>query len=104
MTKSIEKNSTDVKVVKHPQRLQGIVTSAGKMAKTVTVTIERMVWHKKLHKQYHISKKYLVHDEKSEAKIGDVAVIEKSRPLSARKNFRLVSLVSGTAKVKGAKS
>ena len=37
--------------------------------------------------------KFMVHDEKNEAKVGDLVTIEESRPLSARKRWRLVEVV-----------
>jgi len=83
---------------KHPQRMTGVVVSAGKMEKTITVKIDRLVWHLKLHKQFSRSKKYLVHDEKGEAKMDDVVVVEKCNPISARKNFRLVKVEKISAK------
>jgi len=86
---------------KHPQRLSGVVVSCGKMTKTITVKVDRLVWHLKLHKQFSRSKKYLVHDEKSEAQLNDKVVIEKCRPMSARKNFRLVSRVAASVIDKG---
>jgi len=104
MKKSEEKLETTEKIQAHPQRLSGVVVGAGKMAKTITVLAERLVWHPKLHKQYSRSQKYLVHDENNEAELNDKVVIEKCRPLSARKNFRLVERVGVSEKSKGGKS
>lgn len=73
-----------------PQRLRGVVVGAKKMTKTITVAVERLVWHPKLRKQYRQTKNFLVHDEKEEARVGDVVRIEQTRPLSRRKYFRLV--------------
>ena len=93
MTKEVKKTE-DMQPGQHPQQLSGVVVGAGKMTKTITVKVDRLVWHLKLHKQYACSKKYLAHDEKGEAKVNDLVVIEKCRPMSARKNFRLVSFVA----------
>lgn len=89
MPKSAEKKEI-ISAEKHPQRMTGVVVSAGKMDKTITVKVDRLVWHLKLRKQFSRSNKYLVHDEKNEAKVSDVVIIEKCSPISARKNFRLV--------------
>ena len=37
--------------------------------------------------------KFMAHDEANEAKVGDLVTIEESRPLSARKRWRLVEVV-----------
>ncbi len=73
-----------------PQRLRGVVVGAQKMAKTITVSVERRVWHRKLRKQFRKTKTLLVHDEREEARVGDAVVIEQTRPRSLRKSFRLV--------------
>ncbi len=102
MTKVAQKTE-EVVSEKHPQRLIGIVVSAGKMTKTIAVKVDRLVWHLKLHKQYSRSKKYLVHDDKGEAKMNDKVMIEKCRPMSARKNFRLVNILTVASANKGEK-
>jgi small subunit ribosomal protein S17 len=75
-----------------PQRLRGMVIGAQQMTKTITVAVERLVWYKKLHKQFRKTKTFLVHDEREEARAGDVVTIEQSRPLSRRKHFRLLRI------------
>lgn len=91
------KNSPKI-AEKKIQRFNGIVVSHGKMTKTISVLVERLVWHKKLHKQYRRSKKYLVHDEKMEAQTGDSVVIEKCSPVSANKNHRLLEITKAALK------
>uniref|UniRef100_V5EF64 Likely mitochondrial ribosomal protein n=2 Tax=Kalmanozyma brasiliensis (strain GHG001) TaxID=1365824 RepID=V5EF64_KALBG len=71
------------------QTIEGIVTKAGVMAKTVTVTVERRLLHPKLLKPYIRHKKYLVHDEGNSLSVGDKIIAEACRPLSARKRFTL---------------
>ncbi|WFD30368.1 hypothetical protein MSPP1_001387 [Malassezia sp. CBS 17886] len=70
--------------------LTGIVTKAGAMAKTATMTVERVKTHPKLLKSYVRHKKYLVHDEGSELAIGERIRAQACRPLSARKRFVLL--------------
>jgi hypothetical protein len=45
-----------------------------------------------LRKRVSYSKKYYAHDEKNEAKVGDVVTIMACRPISKTKRFRLISI------------
>ncbi|SJZ91892.1 small subunit ribosomal protein S17 [Pilibacter termitis] len=71
---------------------QGRVVS-DKMDKTVTVAVETKVNHKIYGKRMNYTKKYKVHDENNEAKVGDIVRIMETRPLSATKRFRLLEIV-----------
>ena len=71
--------------------LQGVVVS-DKMNKTIVVEVETHKRHPKYAKRIKYSNKYYAHDEKGEAKVGDVVTIMACRPLSALKRFRLVSI------------
>jgi len=71
--------------------LQGVVVS-DKMSKTIVVEVETHKRHPKYAKRIKYSNKYYAHDEKGEAKVGDVVTIMACRPLSALKRFRLVSI------------
>jgi len=71
--------------------LQGVVVS-DKMNKTIVVEVETHKRHPKYAKRVKYSSKYYVHDERNEAKVGDVVTIMGCRPLSATKRFRLVSI------------
>ena len=76
----------------HRKERVGEVLSA-KMAKTIVVRVERRFPHpifKKVVTQYN---KFYAHDEKSEAKVGDVVLIEETRPLSKLKRWRLTQVV-----------
>jgi small subunit ribosomal protein S17 len=66
---------------------------ANKMAKTITVRVERRFPHPKFKKVITGYKKFYAHDEKSEAKVGDRVRIEETRPLSKTKRWRLVEIV-----------
>jgi len=74
------------------QEKLGIVTS-DKMQKTVVVTVERQITHPLYKRVVRRSKKFLAHDEKGECRVGDTVRIEETRPLSARKRWRVVSVV-----------
>ena len=71
--------------------LQGVVVS-DKMDKSIVVEVETHKRHPKYAKRIKYSNKYYAHDEKGEAKVGDVVTIMGCRPLSALKRFRLVSI------------
>jgi small subunit ribosomal protein S17 len=68
-----------------------------KMTKTIIVRVERRFRHPQLKKVVTSYKKFVAHDEKSEAKIGDRVRIEETRPLSKTKRWRLVEVVERNA-------
>ena len=70
----------------------GVVTS-NKMAKTITVAVERKVKHPIYGKFVKKTSKFHAHDEKSECSIGDLVKIMETRPLSKTKRWRLVEVV-----------
>ena len=72
--------------------IQGLVV-AKSGEKTASVLVERRVMHPRYHKFVKRFKKYLVHDEKNELKIGDTVAAIECRPLSARKKFRLKAVL-----------
>jgi small subunit ribosomal protein S17 len=74
------------------KKLKGKVIS-DKMDKTVVVEVKRLVTHPIYKKKYTISKKYHVHDEKKEYKIGDVVEIEETKPISKTKKWQVVEKV-----------
>ena len=69
----------------------GLVTS-NKMTKTVVVRVERQVRHPKYKRYIRRRKKFMAHDEIG-AQIGDIVKIVETRPLSARKRWRVVEIV-----------
>lgn len=78
--------------VEMKREIQGVVVAiAGN--KTATILVERRVMHPRYHKFVKRFKKYLVHDEKNVLKVGDTISVVECRPLSARKNFRLQSVL-----------
>jgi small subunit ribosomal protein S17 len=70
----------------------GVVTS-NKMAKTITVAVERKVKHPIYGKFVKKTTKFHAHDEKDECSIGDVVKIMETRPLSKTKKWRLLEVV-----------
>jgi len=78
----------------HKREIQGnVVKIAGN--KTITIVVERRVMHPRYHKVVKRFKKYLVHDERNEVKVGDEIIAVECRPLSKTKSFRLKTVVTG---------
>jgi len=76
--------------------IEGRVVS-NKMAKTVTVLLERQVPHPLYGKIVRRSTKVHAHDETGECKEGDVVRIAECRPLSKTKNWRVVEVLTRAA-------
>ena len=80
------------KAAKNHRQLVGRVVSE-KMAKTVTVLVERQVMHPTIGKVVTRTKKYHAHDEVGQAHLGDKVLIEECRPLSKTKNWTVLKLL-----------
>ena len=63
------------------------------MDKTIVVRTVTRVPHQKFGKIIKHVKKFYVHDERNEAKVGDRVSIMESRPLSRLKRWRLVEVL-----------
>ena len=70
----------------------GVVVST-KMQKSIVVRVDRKMKHPKYGKFIQRSKKFIAHDENNECNEGDTVRIMETRPLSTRKNWRLVEIV-----------
>jgi len=84
MTKQSERRSRKVR--------SGRVTSDAR-DKTITVTVERTVLHPLYGRVVKRSKKYMAHDEKNDAHVGDLVEITETRPLSKTKRWRLTQVM-----------
>jgi len=82
--------ATAAKKGKRAERI-GVVTS-DKMTKTVVVNVDRLVKHPIYRKYVRKRKKFMAHDEIG-AKIGDKVRIMETRPMSARKRWRVVEII-----------
>ena len=71
---------------------EGIVTS-DKMDKTIVVEVQDRVAHGLYSKVMSRTHKLKAHDETNSAGIGDRVLIMETRPLSASKRWRLVSII-----------
>ena len=72
-------------------RIGAVVSN--KMQKSIIVTIERRVKHPLYKKYFTKTTRLMAHDEKQEARVGDVVKIAETRPLSKRKCWRLVEII-----------
>jgi small subunit ribosomal protein S17 len=63
------------------------------MQKSIVVEVNRKMKHPKYGKFIQRSKKFIAHEENNECNIGDTVRIMETRPLSKRKNWRLVEIV-----------
>lgn len=90
-----ENKETVEKKAKRSERT-GIVTS-DKMQKTVVVRVDRLVKHPKYRKYVRRRKNFMAHDETG-AGIGDKVRIVETRPMSARKRWRVVEIVAKAEK------
>jgi len=70
----------------------GIVIS-NKMEKSIVVSEVKKVKHSMYGKFVLKTKKYMVHDEKNDCKIGDTVKIMETRPLSKSKCWRMVEII-----------
>jgi small subunit ribosomal protein S17 len=71
----------------------GIVTS-NKMQKTIVVKVENRYSHPIYLKTIKKTKKYLAHDENNICNIGDQVLLQESRPLSKKKRWTIIKILS----------
>src|ERR671919_1985819 len=79
----------------HRSQKVGTVAS-DKMQKTVIVRVDRLVRHRKYRRYVRRTSKFMAHDELG-ATVGDKVRIVETRPLSARKRWRVVEIVQKAA-------
>ena len=76
----------------------GVVVS-NKMQKSIVVAVEWQVRHGLYGKTERRTSKFMVHDEKNEAKAGDLVSIVETRPMSRRKRWALTRVVRQAVEV-----
>ena len=72
------------------------IVSSDKMEKTITVLFKSRKKHPLYGKMMPFTKKLTAHDEKNEAKEGDLVEIMETRPLSKKKCWRLIKVLERT--------
>lgn len=73
------------------ERIGKVVSN--KMQKSITIAVHRKVKHPIYGKFVNKTTKFMAHDEKNEAGIGDTVRIMETRPLSKSKRWRLVEII-----------
>ncbi len=73
------------------ERIGRVVSN--KMQKSISVAMDRKVKHPIYGKFMTKTTKFMAHDEKNEANIGDTVRIMETRPLSKNKRWRLVEII-----------
>lgn len=89
---SSDKGSEASRIKKSKRAEKVGVVSSDKMTNTVVVRVDRLVKHPIYRKYVKKRKKFMAHDETG-AKIGDKVRIVETRPLSARKRWRVVEII-----------
>lgn len=64
-----------------------------KMNKTIVVQIERKVKHPLYGKYVRRFSKMYAHDEDNACRMGDIVLIEQTRPLSKMKRWKLIEII-----------
>lgn len=82
---TIEKKVKPATIIK---KFSGVVVG-DKNDKTIIVKVEAVKVHPKYKKRYTVSRRYKVHDEKNEHKVGDKVSFIECRPLSRDKRWRV---------------
>nr|YP_010902723.1 ribosomal protein S17 [Hypnea nidulans]WCH54578.1 ribosomal protein S17 [Hypnea nidulans] len=67
---------------------------SNKMEKTITVAVKTQVKHKKYSKIIAKTKKYYAHDEYNECTIGDIVLIQETKPISKIKRWKFVNKIN----------
>ncbi|MEN9572968.1 MAG: ribosomal protein [Verrucomicrobiota bacterium] len=91
MSEAISETASTIERRQRKERTGEVVSS--KMQKTIVVSVKRRFPHPQFKKVVTSFKKFYAHDEKSEAKVGDIVRIEETRPVSKMKCWRLVEIV-----------
>ena len=91
-------NASGTEAGKRGKRSQKVgVVASDKMEKTVVVRVDRLIKHPKYRRFVRRTSKFMAHDETG-ATIGDKVRIVETRPLSARKRWRVVEIVQKAEK------
>lgn len=77
---------------------KGVVTSA-KMQGTVSVVVNRLVFHPVYKKRYRKSRKFLCNPNNLDLYPGDVVIITEGRPMSKNKRFTVTEIVKAAPRV-----
>jgi len=100
----VNQASSDVEVApaavtkRSGRRVQKVgIVASDKMQKTVVVRVDRLVMHRKYRRYVRRTSRFMAHDEMGST-VGDKVRIVETRPLSARKRWRVVEILQKAAK------
>ena len=91
-------NATGTEAGRRGRRAEKIgIVASDKMEKTIVVRVDRLVKHPKYRRYVRRTSKFMAHDEQG-ATVGDKVRIVETRPLSARKRWRVVEILQKAEK------
>ncbi len=91
-------NASGSEAGKRGNRAQKVgIVASDKMEKTVVVRVDRQVKHTKYRRYVRRTSKFMAHDETG-ASVGDKVRIVETRPLSAKKRWRVVEILQKAEK------
>jgi small subunit ribosomal protein S17 len=76
-----------------PRKVREGYVVSDKMDKTIVVSVEDRVKHKLYGKVLRQTSRLKAHDENNTAGVGDRVIVMETRPLSATKRWRLVTII-----------
>jgi small subunit ribosomal protein S17 len=96
--KQVSAERAPAPAVRRSRRVQKIgIVASDKMQRTVVVRVDRLVLHRKYRRYVRRTSKFMAHDEVGST-VGDKVRIVETRPLSARKRWRVVEILQKAAK------
>ncbi len=91
-------NASGTEAGKRGRRAEKVgIVASDKMEKTIVVRVDRLIKHPKYRRYVRRTSKFMAHDEQG-ASVGDKVRIVETRPLSARKRWRVVEIVQKAEK------
>lgn len=84
---------TESTTARHSRKVRVGKVVSDKGNKSIVVRVDRTIRHPLYFKPVRTYSKFYAHDEKNEAKMGDVVRIMETRPISKTKHWRLVEIV-----------
>ncbi len=84
---------------KNPAKIRQGIVLKNKMDKTVVVEVERRFRHRKYGKSIKARERYNAHDAQNACDVGDLVLLEETRPLSKTKRWRVLEIVQKSAGV-----
>ena len=91
-------NATGTEAKRTSRRAEKVgVVASDKMEKTCVVRVDRLIKHPKYRRYVRRTSKFMAHNEKG-ATVGDKVRIVETRPLSARKRWRVVEIIQKAEK------